>query len=119
MVGVGVDAWAVLAAARAGAEQTVAALSRELSDLVEAAAGAATDDEHDPDGSTTAFERAQIAALLTRARGHLVAVEQAEQRLRAGTYGRCQRCDTPIATERLTALPATAHCITCATRRSR
>ena len=111
--------WAVLAAARADAQQTVATLSRELRDVMEATAGAATDDEHDPDGSTTAFERAQIAALLARARGHLAAVEQAEQRLRAGTYGRCQRCGAPMTTQRLTALPATAHCITCAAHRSR
>jgi len=119
VVGIEVDAWAVLAAARAGAELTVAALSRELRSVVEAAAGGATDDEHDPDGSTTAFERAQVAALLARARGHLIAVEQAEQRLRAGSYGRCQRCGAAIATERLTALPATAYCVTCAAQRSR
>lgn len=54
-----------------------------------------------------------------RARGQSVAVEQAEQRLRAGSYGWCQRCGVPVATERLTALPATVYCITCATQRSR
>jgi DnaK suppressor protein len=64
-----------LAAERDGAERTVAALSRELGEAMEAAAGAVADDEHDPDGSTTAFERAQTAALLARAREHLVAVE--------------------------------------------
>ena len=90
------------------------AVIRDLHCIVEAAAGAATDDEHDPEGSTTAFEQAQVAALLGQARGHLAAVESTGHRLRTGTYGRCQRCGLPIAAERLLALlalPATTRCI--------
>ncbi|MFL6127197.1 TraR/DksA C4-type zinc finger protein [Actinophytocola sp.] len=32
----------------------------------------------------------------------------------AGTYGTCTRCGSPIAPERLDALPATTTCIRCA-----
>ena len=101
LLGVGMDARRVLAADRAGTEQTIAALTRDLDRIVEAGSGTATDDEHDPEGSTIAFERAQVAALLGQAREHLAAVESAEQRLRTGTYGRCQRCGAPIAGTRL------------------
>lgn len=111
------DARELLRAERAEVERTVAALVRELDSAAEAAAGA--DDEHDPDGSTTAFERAQTAALLARAREQLAALDRAEQRLAAGTYGQCQRCGAPIAPERLQALPATAHCRPCAERSRR
>ena len=42
------------------------ALRREFEGIVESSAGVATDDEHDPEGATIAFERAQLAALLNR-----------------------------------------------------
>ena len=47
------------------------------------------DDEHDPDGATSGYERAKATAMLDRARDRLVEVEQATERVRAGTYGRC------------------------------
>jgi RNA polymerase-binding transcription factor DksA len=109
------DARDLLAADRAGTERTIAALTRDFRRIVDAAAGGATDDEHDPEGSTIAFERAQVAALLARAREHLAALDRAAERLRDGTYGRCRRCGAPISTERLLALPAAERCIICAT----
>jgi hypothetical protein len=39
----------------------IESLEREFNSIVEAAAGVATDDEHDPEGTTIAFERAQVA----------------------------------------------------------
>ncbi|MBA2730690.1 MAG: TraR/DksA C4-type zinc finger protein [Euzebyaceae bacterium] len=82
--------------------------------MVESSAIAPPDDEHDPEGATTAFERAQVAALLAQAQRHLVALELATTRLGNGTYGVCDHCGRTIAFERLLARPAVQTCITCA-----
>ena len=55
------------------ARERVAALEREFAGLAEAASAAGTDDEHDPEGATLAFERQHAAALLVLA-GLLIAV---------------------------------------------
>ncbi len=52
------DVRAALTAERAQVADQLAALQRDFDALVEAATGVATDDEHDPKGSTIAFERA-------------------------------------------------------------
>jgi DnaK suppressor protein len=44
-------------------------------------------------------------------------VEQALERMEAGTYGRCERCGELIAEERLEALPAVRLCMTCKRQR--
>jgi len=74
----------------------------------------ATDDEHDPEGHTIAWERQQITALLDETRLALADIEAAEQRLGDGRYGTCTSCGLEIAAERLDALPATPTCVTCA-----
>ena len=81
-----------------------------------AASDVATDDEHDPEGTTIAFERAQVTALLDRARRRITELDEALQRLDTGRYGICVGCDRPIAAERLDARPSARTCITCATR---
>jgi DnaK suppressor protein len=95
----------------------VAALRRRLDGIIESSAYTSNDDEHDPEGVTVAFERAQVAGLLEQARAELRALDAAGERLAAGTYGTCARCGRPIAPERLDALPATTTCIRCADRR--
>jgi len=92
----------------------ITALSREFSGIVESSEGVATDDEHDPEGATIAFERAHLAALIDQANSHLAELDDALDRLRQGSYGRCERCGRPIAAERLAARPAARTCITCA-----
>jgi RNA polymerase-binding protein DksA len=44
-------------------------------------------------------------------------VEDALERLNAGTYGTCSNCGRPIPAARLDALPYTTLCVTCAARR--
>lgn len=95
----------------------ITALSREFSGIVESSEGVATDDEHDPEGATIAFERAHLAALIDQANSHLAELDDALDRLRQGSYGRCERCGRPIAAERLAARPAARTCITCAVAR--
>ena len=92
----------------------VRALERDLEQIIESSELAPPDDEHDPEGATIAYERAQISALLRRAREDLAAVEEAWRRLAAGAAFRCERCGGPISTERLMALPTTKTCIGCA-----
>jgi RNA polymerase-binding transcription factor DksA len=92
----------------------IGAMSAEFDEIVAATAGSNSDDEHDPEGSTIAFERAKTAALLLEAQAYLGDVDLALIRLDAGTYWTCERCDRPIAPERLAARPATRTCISCA-----
>lgn len=103
-----------IAADRARTLRRIAALAGDFDGIVAAASSTTLDDEHDPEGSTIAFERAQAAALLTAAREHLAALDRAAERLRAGTYGSCERCGAPIGAERLAARPVAATCVRCA-----
>lgn len=73
----------------------------------------ALDDEHDPEGATVAFERAQVAALVSQARDHLSQLVLALERLDEGTYGRCEQCGEEIAVERLMAQPIATTCVRC------
>jgi DnaK suppressor protein len=92
----------------------VATLTRDWDAMVESSALVATDDEHDPEGSSTAFERAHIQSLLDQAHGHLADLDQAFERLHDGTYGMCESCGRRIDPERLKVRPAAKTCITCA-----
>ncbi len=91
-------------------------MAGELDDIVAGSAGSNIDDEHDPEGSTIAFERAQIATLLREARAYLGELDRASARLEAGGYWACERCGGPIAEERLAARPAARTCVGCAGR---
>jgi len=84
-----------------------------------AAESSNSDDEHDPEGATIAFERQQVAALLHQARGTREDLERALAQLDAGTYGRCDQCGDAIAAERLAARPSARICISCAVPGSR
>jgi len=101
----------LLAAERADAEARLAALRRDFDDIVHAGG---TDDEHDPEGSSTAYDRQHVAALLSQAADRLAEITRARGRLDDGSYGRCERCGLPIAAERLAARPTAATCIGCA-----
>jgi DnaK suppressor protein len=104
---------AIATVRRRNAEQ-IANLERSLADIVEAAQLTSTDDEHDPEGATIAYERAQVSALLSQARSDLVAVDAATERVDNGTITTCERCGGSIAMERLLALPTVRACIRCA-----
>src|SRR5262249_29405412 len=111
------DPRAVLAAARQRALARLASLEREFGGVVEAARGAGTDDEHDPEGATLAFERQHVAALAQAAREHLADIDAALARLADGSYGTCQACGQPIGAARLAARPAARTCVGCTRRR--
>jgi DnaK suppressor protein len=113
------DVGARLAADRTATRHRIAALTDDLAALASAARDSNLDDEHDPEGSTVAFEREQLVGLRARAQAHLTALDAALGRLHNGHYGRCEQCGQPIAAARLDALPATPLCRDCAERASR
>jgi RNA polymerase-binding transcription factor len=106
-----------LAELRADTRRRIDALRRQVDVITEASALTTHDDEHDPEGATVGFERAQAQSLLAAARRDLAAVDHAERRVRAGTYSTCERCGGPITDQRIVALPAASTCINCASRR--
>jgi DnaK suppressor protein len=103
-----------LTAERASTAARLTALQRDFDGIVGASEASNADDEHDPEGATIAFERAQVAALLEHARGRLADIDRALAQLDAGAYGACASCGGPIAAERLTARPSVRTCIDCA-----
>ena len=112
-----VDPWRTrLDAEREEALGRLAALTGDYEGVVAASRDTNADDEHDPEGSTIAFERSQIGALVRHVRHHLVEIDAAVGRLEAGTYGVCEECGAVIADERLEARPTARTCIGCAAR---
>ena len=107
------SARAALAAAQERALARLASLEREFGGIVAAARDASTDDEHDPEGATLAFERQHVAALAGAAREDLAEIRAALARLADGSYGICQACGTRISAERLAARPAARTCVGC------
>lgn len=89
----------------------LAAASEHIDAITAARADANTDDEHDPEGATIGFERAQADALRAGLRLRLREVDDALGRMADGTYGFCAACGEPIAPARLDARPATDRCI--------
>jgi len=105
---------ASLEAAGRQADEQIVTLTANVDAIVEAAELVGTDDEHDPEGTTIAFERAQATALLNQARADRHAVDAALRRLDEGTFGTCETCGQSIGKPRLEAIPAASKCINCA-----
>jgi DnaK suppressor protein len=103
-----------LIAERERLDQQVTALTEDFDAIVESSELVSTDDEHDPDGSTVAFERQMVAGLLREARAKRDELDAALTRIDDGTYGRCTTCGAEIPAECLEALPGTTLCIRCA-----
>jgi DnaK suppressor protein len=103
-----------LVAERDRARDRAESLTRQFDAIVEATAEANTDDEHDPEGATIGFERAQVVALRRQAYARAAELDAALGRLDTGEYGRCERCVDPIDHDRLVARPDTRWCRHCA-----
>lgn len=92
----------------------MASLGEDIRRIVDARQDSNVDDEHDPEGSTIAFERSQSDALLRQSREKLVEVDAALERIDARTYGVCEVCGRDIPEGRLEARPAARRCVQCA-----
>jgi RNA polymerase-binding transcription factor DksA len=89
-------------------------LRREREEIVATVQLDPPDDEHDPDGATLAWEREQLAALIAAQTERLGAIDDALDRVAAGTHGRCTDCGEPIPPARLEIRPAATRCVDCA-----
>ena len=98
-----------LALEREQALARLASLTGDYDAVVAASLDTNADDEHDPEGTTIAFERSQIGALVRQVRHHVAEVDAALDRVDAGTYGVCEVCGRDIGAPRLEALPCRAH----------
>jgi RNA polymerase-binding transcription factor DksA len=111
------DAQSVLTTVRAEEERTarqVESLEQVVASIVEASELTSTDDEHDPEGTTIAYERAQAIALLRQAREDLDALVVTRAQLESAQVVVCAVCGRTIDLERVATLPTTRRCIRCA-----
>jgi DnaK suppressor protein len=106
----------LLESERVDAEQLIARLTQGIDEVSAAREGDNSDDEHDPEGATLAFERSQAATLLEQSKDRLEAIAEALTRLDNGTFGICTGCGKPIAQARLEIRPYAAQCVDCASR---
>jgi len=96
--------------------ERLAGLRAERSRIIEASRDDNADDEHDPEGATIAWDRAQTASLIEAAEAQVGQIETALRRIAAGWDGSCRDCGRPVGHERLLARPATDQCVNCAGR---
>jgi DnaK suppressor protein len=76
-------------------------------------------DNHMADVATDTFDRELDYSLEENSEQVLHAIDDALERIAAGTYGICQSCGQQIAEERLEAIPYAKLCIDCKRREER
>jgi DnaK suppressor protein len=99
---------------RTAALSRVGSMRAELEGFLAESADTNADDEHDPEGPTIAYQRAQLVTLLARSRASVDDLDRALERLARGEYAVCERCGGEIPPDRLEARPATTTCVGCA-----
>jgi DnaK suppressor protein len=95
-------------------EAELAQLEREHANLIQASHSSNADDEHDPEGTTIAFEREQLVSIMARVQQTIADLRQALSDLDAGRYGVCSGCGEPIDPARLEIRPQARLCVSCA-----
>ncbi len=108
----------LIAARRADIESRLADVEARLVS-VRTARGEWTDEEHDPEGFTLTFEWQQAEGVRTEHLAELSALDGADARVAAGTYGICEVCGLAIPLGQLELRPARSTCVACAGRRRR
>ena len=91
------------------------ALQGQLRSLVDEGREVAESDfsEEGGDPDVGVVERDRVRARIADTEERLRQLDQADQRIEAGTYGTCRVCGAEIPEERLEALPATTLCVAC------
>ena len=105
------ERFARLTAMRREAESTIEAMDGQILRVTAARADANSDDEHDPEGATIAFERSQADALRLSALDRLQQIHRALNRMHDGVEERCAVCGDRIPAARLAARPFTTTCV--------
>jgi DnaK suppressor protein len=88
-----------------------------VEDVGELVSGSA--DNHPADTATETLERELDYTLEENSEHVLEEIDQALQRIEAGTFGSCRTCRRPIDPRRLEALPWATQCIDCRRRDER
>lgn len=91
---------------------------KEMTELYERdlkAGKTSTDEETDDivDRANNSYNRELMFALSDAERHQLIAVDEALERVEAGTYGECLNCGREIGEKRLDAVPWARYCIKC------
>lgn len=68
------------------------------------------------EGTTEAVERFATTATARSIAASIADIDRALVKVEAGTYGVCDSCGDPIPEARLEVLPATALCVSCASK---
>ena len=89
-------------------------LRTEITASLESRRSTTSGESEYPEGSSLAFEGAQSTAMLQQTTTHASEIVAALERVDAGTYGTCVRCEGRIARGRLEARPSSRYCIDCA-----
>ena len=100
-----------LTTSRSSLEDEREQLRAQLHDLDAAGDDSLSFDENFADSGQVAAEQGEAMELANRLRDQLADVQRALDKLDAGTYGRCEICETVIDDARLEAMPATRYCI--------
>ena len=92
----------------------IASLEAVVAAIIDGSELVSTDDEHDPEGATIAYERAQASALLRQAHADRDALVVTRRQLELGQPVVCAVCGRAIDFERVAAVPTTSRCVRCA-----
>ena len=92
-------------------QERIAAQLRTVESISESARDSNSDDEHDPEGATLAYERQQAAALAAEAAAERDRLLDALRRVAEGTYGVCEVCGNQIPPGRLEVRPSATRCV--------
>lgn len=111
------DERAELRQARVKAKALVDDLRHELDGII-AGQDDPPDDEHDVEGSSIAFERERVRALLALAEARLTAIDGMAEDDSSATGRTCEQCGDLIGEERMLAVPGTRRCVSCATQQA-
>jgi DnaK suppressor protein len=102
---------------RASLEEENASLRQQLAELGFGENGGLDYDQNFADSSQVTAERGEAEALAKSLQETLDEVVRALAKFESGTYGKCESCGQAISPPRLEAMPATRHCINCASSR--
>jgi RNA polymerase-binding transcription factor DksA len=74
---------------------------------------------HMADLGTDNFEQENTLNLLANEQQQLEEIRDALERIKQGTFGRCEECDAGIPRPRLKEIPWTRYCVACARKQER
>ena len=84
-----------------------------------AASNASSMPIHMADLGTDNFERENTLNLLANEQERLEEIRDALERIKQGTFGKCEECQTPIPKPRLKEVPYARYCVECARKLER